>query len=100
MFLSFSPQKAKIQLESSFFFAGSEVSETLIVQLARLAFLFTGIVRAPADGGTLQVGVQHQAPAGQSAPHGKQLASDYFLLPQITTTNVRERRQYARQSRP
>lgn len=33
MFLSFSLQKAKIQLES-IFFAGSEASEILIVQLA------------------------------------------------------------------
>lgn len=33
MFLSFSPQKAKIQLER-IFFGGSEVSEILIVQLA------------------------------------------------------------------
>lgn len=99
MFLSFSPQKAKIQLESIFF-----LQEVKFQKYSSCRWpdwrLFTGIVRAPADGGTLQVGVQHQAPAGQSAPHGKQLASDYFLLPQITTTNVRERRQYARQSRP
>lgn len=59
MFLSFSPQKAKIQLEGIFFLQEVKFQKDSSCSWPDWR-LFTGIVRTQADGGTLQVGVQQQ----------------------------------------
>lgn len=79
MFHHFSPWNEKIQLESIFFLAGSEVSEILSEQLAWLAFIHlrrahTGWWRDLAGGSAAAGAVA----AGQSAPHGKTVGLGLF----------------------